>query len=68
MAESAALQRVKLGVRVGSRSVAQRHATTLRRRWLEWMHASNESANAIADALGVSRATVYRVPAEDADE
>jgi DNA invertase Pin-like site-specific DNA recombinase len=32
------------------------------------MHAGNESANAIADTLGVSRATVYRVLAEDADE
>jgi DNA invertase Pin-like site-specific DNA recombinase len=32
------------------------------------MHAINESANAIADTLGVLRATVYRVLAEDADE
>jgi DNA invertase Pin-like site-specific DNA recombinase len=31
-------------------------------------HASHESANAIAETLGVSRATVYRVLAEDADE
>jgi DNA invertase Pin-like site-specific DNA recombinase len=28
------------------------------------MHASGESANTIATALGVSRATVYRVVAE----
>jgi DNA invertase Pin-like site-specific DNA recombinase len=32
------------------------------------MHASNESANTIAATLGVSRATIYRVLAEDADE
>jgi DNA invertase Pin-like site-specific DNA recombinase len=32
------------------------------------MHASGESANTIAKTLGVSRATVYRVLAEDADE
>jgi DNA invertase Pin-like site-specific DNA recombinase len=31
------------------------------------MHASGESANMIASTLGVSRATVYRVLAEDAD-
>jgi len=30
-------------------------------------HASGESANTIANALGVSRATVYRVLAEEAD-
>ena len=29
------------------------------------MHASGESANTIASTLGVSRATVYRVLAED---
>ncbi|MGO9929069.1 MAG: recombinase family protein [Mycobacterium sp.] len=32
------------------------------------MHASGESASTIAAALGVSRATVYRVLAEDADD
>jgi DNA invertase Pin-like site-specific DNA recombinase len=32
------------------------------------MHASGESATTIASTLGVSRATVYRVLAEDADE
>jgi DNA invertase Pin-like site-specific DNA recombinase len=32
------------------------------------MHASSESANTIAAALGVSRATVYRVLAEDAED
>lgn len=32
------------------------------------MHASGESASEIAAALGVSRATVYRVLAEDADD
>jgi DNA invertase Pin-like site-specific DNA recombinase len=31
------------------------------------MHASDESANTIAKTLGVSRATVYRVLAEDDD-
>jgi DNA invertase Pin-like site-specific DNA recombinase len=31
------------------------------------MHASGESANTIAATLGVSRATVYRVLAEDSD-
>jgi DNA invertase Pin-like site-specific DNA recombinase len=31
------------------------------------MHASGESASTIADTLGVSRATVYRVLAENAD-
>jgi len=30
------------------------------------MHASGESASTIASALGVSRATVYRVLAHDA--
>ena len=32
------------------------------------MHTSGESASTIATALGVSRATVYRVLAEDADD
>jgi DNA invertase Pin-like site-specific DNA recombinase len=32
------------------------------------MHASGESASTIAAALGVSRATVYRVLAEAADD
>jgi DNA invertase Pin-like site-specific DNA recombinase len=32
------------------------------------MHDSGESATTIASTLGVSRATVYRVLAEDADE
>jgi DNA invertase Pin-like site-specific DNA recombinase len=32
------------------------------------MHASGESASTIAAALGVSRATVYRVLAEQNDE
>jgi DNA-binding LacI/PurR family transcriptional regulator len=32
------------------------------------MHASGESGSTIAAALGVSRATVYRVLAEDADD
>jgi DNA invertase Pin-like site-specific DNA recombinase len=32
------------------------------------MHASGESASTIAATLGVSRATVYRVLAEDADD
>jgi DNA invertase Pin-like site-specific DNA recombinase len=32
------------------------------------MHASGESATTIAITLGVSRVTVYRVLAEDADE
>ena len=32
------------------------------------MHTSGESASTIASTLGVSRATVYRVLAEDADE
>ncbi|MGA8331751.1 MAG: helix-turn-helix domain-containing protein [Mycobacterium sp.] len=32
------------------------------------MHASGEPASTIASALGVSRATVYRVLADDADE
>jgi len=32
------------------------------------MHANGESAATIADALGVSRATVYRVLAEQAAE
>src|ERR1700722_15604875 len=32
------------------------------------MHANGESATTIADAVGVSRATVYRVLAEQADE
>jgi DNA invertase Pin-like site-specific DNA recombinase len=31
------------------------------------MHTNGESANTIASTLGVSRATVYRVLAEDAD-
>jgi len=32
------------------------------------MHASGESATTIASMLGVSRATVYRVLAEQADD
>jgi len=32
------------------------------------MHASGESARTIAATLGVSRATVYRVVAEDTEE
>jgi len=32
------------------------------------MHASGESASTIAATLGVSRATVYRVLAEEADD
>jgi DNA invertase Pin-like site-specific DNA recombinase len=32
------------------------------------MHASNESANTIAETLGVSRATVYRVLSVDGIE
>jgi predicted DNA-binding transcriptional regulator AlpA len=32
------------------------------------MHASGESASTMAATLGVSRATVYRVLAEGADE
>jgi DNA invertase Pin-like site-specific DNA recombinase len=32
------------------------------------MHASNESANTIAATLGVSRATIYRVLAEEVDD
>ena len=32
------------------------------------MHASGESANTIAATLGVSRATVYRVLAEENDQ
>ena len=32
------------------------------------MHASDESATTIASALGVSRATVYRVLAEESDD
>jgi DNA invertase Pin-like site-specific DNA recombinase len=32
------------------------------------MHASGESANTIAAALGISRATVYRVLSASADE
>jgi DNA invertase Pin-like site-specific DNA recombinase len=32
------------------------------------MHASGESANTIASTLGISRATVYRVLAEEADD
>ncbi len=32
------------------------------------MHASGESASTIAAALGVSRATVYRVLAEQSDD
>ncbi len=32
------------------------------------MHASGESANTIAKTLGVSRATVYRVLAEQSDD
>jgi DNA invertase Pin-like site-specific DNA recombinase len=32
------------------------------------MHTGGESASAIATALGVLRATVYRVLAEDADD
>jgi DNA invertase Pin-like site-specific DNA recombinase len=32
------------------------------------MHASGESASTIASTLGISRATVYRVLAEEADD
>jgi DNA invertase Pin-like site-specific DNA recombinase len=32
------------------------------------MHASGESVNTIASTLGVSRATVYRVLADEADD
>jgi DNA invertase Pin-like site-specific DNA recombinase len=39
-----------------------------RRRWPRRMRASGEPATTIASALGVSRATVYRVLAEDADD
>jgi DNA invertase Pin-like site-specific DNA recombinase len=32
------------------------------------IHAGGESASAIASTLGISRATVYRVLAEEADD
>jgi predicted transcriptional regulator len=32
------------------------------------MHGSGESASTFANTLGVSRATVYRVPAQQAEE
>jgi transposase len=34
----------------------------------QWIHTSGESASTIAAELGVSRATVYRVLAEDVDD
>jgi DNA invertase Pin-like site-specific DNA recombinase len=52
------------GQSIGRPKVLDDSKTSLARR----MHASGESANTIASALGVSRATVYRVLAEDADD
>jgi DNA invertase Pin-like site-specific DNA recombinase len=51
------------GQSVGRPKVLDDSKTALARR----MHASRESANTIAETLGVSRAAVYRVLAEDAD-
>jgi DNA invertase Pin-like site-specific DNA recombinase len=53
-----------LGQSIGRPKVLDESKTALARR----MHASGDSANTIASALGVSRATVYRVLAEDADD
>jgi DNA invertase Pin-like site-specific DNA recombinase len=52
------------GQSIGRPKVLDKSKTALARR----MHASGDSANTIASALGVSRATVYRVLAEDADD
>ncbi len=43
-----------------------RRSTSPRRRWPRRMHASGEPVTTIAGTLGVSRATVYRVPAGEA--
>jgi DNA invertase Pin-like site-specific DNA recombinase len=52
------------GQAIGRPKALDDSKTALARR----MHAGGESANTIASTLGVSRATVYRVLAEDADE
>jgi DNA invertase Pin-like site-specific DNA recombinase len=52
------------GQSIGRPKALDDSQTALARR----MHASGESANTIASTLGVSRATVYRVLAEDADD
>jgi DNA invertase Pin-like site-specific DNA recombinase len=52
------------GQSIGRPKALDDSKTALARR----MHASGESASTIAAALGVSRATVYRVLAEDADD
>jgi DNA invertase Pin-like site-specific DNA recombinase len=52
------------GQSIGRPKALDDSKTALARR----MHASGESANTIAAALGVSRATVYRVLSEDADD
>jgi DNA invertase Pin-like site-specific DNA recombinase len=49
-------------------SAAERHVTALDQSKVavaQRMHASGESASTIATTLGVSRATVYRVLAEE---
>ncbi|MDT5153340.1 MAG: hypothetical protein QOI01_5073 [Mycobacterium sp.] len=52
------------GQSIGRPKVLDDSKTALARR----MHASGESANTIAATLGVSRATIYRVLAEQADD
>jgi DNA invertase Pin-like site-specific DNA recombinase len=52
------------GQSIGRPKALDDSKTALARR----MHTSGESATTIASTLGVSRATVYRVLAEDADE
>jgi DNA invertase Pin-like site-specific DNA recombinase len=52
------------GQSIGRPKALDDSKTALARR----MHASGESASTIAAALGVSRATVYRVLSEDADD
>jgi hypothetical protein len=68
LAASAALLRVKLGVRVGSRLVDPRTLNNSQPALARRMHAGKASANTIAETFGVSRATAYRVLAEHDDE
>lgn len=56
--------RLARGQSIGRPKALDNSKTALARR----MHASGESANTIASALGVSRATVYRVLAAGSDE
>jgi hypothetical protein len=65
---SAARLRVRLGVLAGSQLVARRLSLIRRRHLLGGCTAAVNLRTPLRATLGVSRATVYRVLAEDADE